>query len=344
MQSFFAHLTFACLSFVHVATTSVVSSRTDLRPILTDPSNYWTANTVVSFPEDPDFVNATERWTIYDSPSYAAAVTPATEADVVKAVTLSRTHAVPFLATGGHHGYTTTLGGLQAGLAIDMSQLNSVTIDNSAATLTIGGGTRFRDIMDPIYAAGFDIRKLLSGAYSSNADLFWGIRGAGANLGVIVSATYKPEPLANGGILTSVDVMFPASMNTSYFNALQSYNGTIPAKLAASTSIAYNASTGEAEILASWIYSGTREEALEAMAPMLDLNPPLVSISDVPWNQMNSATGFGLDAVTCEPDKTRSLYGVNLRTLSASTCISTFNKMATFYDAFPEAQSSSILI
>lgn len=66
---------------------------------------------------------------------------------------------MPFLATGGRHGYSTTLGDMQGGLAIDLTEMNSVSVDESAATLTIGPGVRFRDIFDPVYNAGFEIRK-----------------------------------------------------------------------------------------------------------------------------------------------------------------------------------------
>jgi FAD/FMN-containing dehydrogenase len=68
-------------------------------------------------------------------------------------------HNISFLATGGRHGYGTSLGKMHDGLAIDLSQLNTVVVNQSAATLTIGGGVRFRDIVDPVYEAGFQIRQ-----------------------------------------------------------------------------------------------------------------------------------------------------------------------------------------
>lgn len=69
---------------------------------------------------------------------------------------------IPFLATGGRHGYGTTLGNLKNGLAIDLSQLNSIRVDKEAETVTIGGGVRWRDILDPVYEAGFEMREFSS--------------------------------------------------------------------------------------------------------------------------------------------------------------------------------------
>lgn len=66
---------------------------------------------------------------------------------------------IPFLATGGRHNYGTTLKKLQNGLAIDLSHFNSVTVDKERATVTVGGGAKIRDVVGPVAAAGFQIRK-----------------------------------------------------------------------------------------------------------------------------------------------------------------------------------------
>ncbi|KAI5917507.1 hypothetical protein F4810DRAFT_717655 [Camillea tinctor] len=44
----------------------------------------------------------------------------------------------------------------QNGLAIDLSQLDSVDIDQDVETLTVGGGGRVSQIFDPVYNAGFE--------------------------------------------------------------------------------------------------------------------------------------------------------------------------------------------
>lgn len=67
---------------------------------------------------------------------------------------------IPFLATGGRHSYSTTLGDIHDGLAIDLSQLKSVKIDKKAETVTVGPGNIMNDILDPLYEAGFILRKV----------------------------------------------------------------------------------------------------------------------------------------------------------------------------------------
>lgn len=58
----------------------------DLKNLLGQTSDSWADGTVISFPSSPTFQNATVRWTTFDAPTYFAAISPATEADVAKTV------------------------------------------------------------------------------------------------------------------------------------------------------------------------------------------------------------------------------------------------------------------
>ncbi|TVY43293.1 FAD-linked oxidoreductase [Lachnellula subtilissima] len=252
--------------------------------------------------------------------------------------------------------------------------------------MTIGGGVRFRDMVDPLFAAGFQIQtgtcscpgmvgvtigagigrlqglygllsdalisatvvtasgKVLQVSETSNSDLFWGIRGAGANFGVITSATYKVQPIINNGIFTSMDMIFTAAQNVSYFNTLASMvngNGTFPAKLAAITNVLYNTTSNQTEIIANWAYAGPREEALRVMAPILAVQPVFTNLTDVSWENLNTETSFGFDAIICEPLGIRSIYSAALRTVSADTAISVFAKLVDFYAKYPEGRELS---
>lgn len=72
---------------------------------------------------------------------------------------LATKHNICFLATGGRHGYSTAHGKLQNGLAMDLRQLNSIEIDTAAETMTVGGGVTTGEVLDPLFEAGFEIRK-----------------------------------------------------------------------------------------------------------------------------------------------------------------------------------------
>lgn len=75
-------------------------------------------------------------------------------------IKLAVSNNIPFLATSGRHGYSSRLGQLQNGLQIDLSNLNKIEVDAGADTVTVGPGVQFKDILEPLYAAGKEMSPL----------------------------------------------------------------------------------------------------------------------------------------------------------------------------------------
>lgn len=79
-------VSYATLLGLLVAQATATCTR-DIRSILLEDGNTWSARTTITFPEDgAAFNNVTGRWSIYAAPTYAAAISPGTEEDVIKAV------------------------------------------------------------------------------------------------------------------------------------------------------------------------------------------------------------------------------------------------------------------
>ena len=70
-------------------------------------------------------------------------------------------NSIPFLGTGGGHGYSASLGSVQNGIKIDLGHFNNFSIDGNANTITIGGSVHFANITGPLYNAGKEWRMLL---------------------------------------------------------------------------------------------------------------------------------------------------------------------------------------
>lgn len=121
-----------------------------------------------------------ERWNAYDAPTFVVGVKPATVEDVATIVSLAKrlyfiffciteisakiryasNNSIPFLGTGGGHGYTTTTSALKDRINIDLGNFKQVSVDPTASTVTIGGAVTFGEVLDPVYKAGKEIREL----------------------------------------------------------------------------------------------------------------------------------------------------------------------------------------
>ena len=86
---------------------------------------------------------------------------------------------------------------------------------------------------------------LINVSESEHSDLFWGIRGAGFNFGIVTEATYKVYDTTFNGQVLEGDLLFPASANRSVFELVKSFDETIPAKLSVTTVMSYNAVTDQ---------------------------------------------------------------------------------------------------
>ena len=81
--------------------------------------------------------------------------------------------------------------------------------------------------------------RLIEVSESSYSDLFWGIRGAGANFGIITSATYQLYPQVNDEQAVNVDIL-PLESAPQYFDVLEPYDESLLPELASATVIHYD--------------------------------------------------------------------------------------------------------
>lgn len=117
---------------------------------------------------------------------------------------------------------------------------------------TIGAGLgRYQGLHGLIMDSLISVRvitaehEIITVSAQENSDLFWGLRGAGMNFGVIMSATYRIYDLENNGNALNADLVFPASVNASYYERLKTFEDVLPARLSLFTLITYNATIGE---------------------------------------------------------------------------------------------------
>ncbi|KAL6230189.1 hypothetical protein BDW75DRAFT_223377 [Aspergillus navahoensis] len=141
---------------------------------------------------------------------------------------------------------------------------------------------------------------LVTASKTENPDLFWGIRGAGWNFGIVVEATYQVFDATNNGQVLEGDMAFPASMNQSIWENLKALDDTLPDILSLTLILAYNAATDQSTITINFIYYGPEEEAQQYLQPFYDLQPTRANFTVVPWNLLYSTLYFGADSIACK--------------------------------------------
>ncbi|POS68753.1 hypothetical protein DHEL01_v212854 [Diaporthe helianthi] len=362
----------------------------DIKTIFTGSDNSWSPGTKISFPHDDDFAQVTTRWAVYKPPTYAAAISPATEEDVVEAVKLATKHGISFLATAGRHGYSTVHGKLRNGLAMDLGQLKGIRIDTQAETLTVGGGVTTGEVLDPLFEAGFELPtgscsatglvgatlgggvgrysgihgllidcllslrvvtasgEVVEASATSEPELFWGMRGAGANFGVVTSATYKIHRIADDpssrGNVTNIDFVIPAPMAPAYFEMLEKHFGgdRLPFNLAPISIVMFDPERAVPQILGNWAYMGPEDEARKVIAPLLALEPPVMVVQNIATNKLLHTAAFGFVPLLQRDSAIRSAYSANMKTISGPALQDAFDKMCALWEAHPDARGSAI--
>jgi hypothetical protein len=105
----------------------------------------------------------------------------------------------------------------------------------SVIGVTIGGGVgRYQTyhglLIDQLLSVRIALANgdVVTASATDNPDLFWGIRGGGAHLGIISQATYRTADLTNGGEVQVADMLFSLDVAEPFFDALKALESSKP--------------------------------------------------------------------------------------------------------------------
>ncbi|KAJ5832859.1 hypothetical protein N7474_001170 [Penicillium riverlandense] len=224
----------------------------------------------VYFPRSSGFKNATTRWSVLAEPKVNVVVVPGTENDVVETVKYANKKGLPFLTYNGVHGALVSLGKMDHGVGISLNQLSSVEVAEDGKTAKIGGGTMSKKVTDELWAAGKQtvtgtcecvslLGPALGGGHGwlqghhglvsdqfvsmnvvladgtlteidANSDLWWAMKGAGHNFGIVTSLTTKVYDIEHSDWAIET-LIFSGDKVEAVYQAANDYlvkNGTQP--------------------------------------------------------------------------------------------------------------------
>ncbi|KAH7093198.1 hypothetical protein FB567DRAFT_544580 [Paraphoma chrysanthemicola] len=327
-----------------------VIAQDNLKPAIAALQSQLSPDAVVTIPWDSHWQDLQVRCTSPRiSPDYTVVVEVATEADVQATVTFASRYNIPFLAAAGNHGWTKTLNKLPYGIQINLRKLNSTTLSSKGDTAAIAGGTIQYEITRSLFAKGkYAVAgPLLGGGHSllqgqhgyaldnlvsarvvlangtlvrasrtENADLFWAIRGAGHNFGIVTSLEVKAYDIPSNWTVYSF--VYPTEKVEELFrlvNKIENSGTTRPAKLAL-TGIFVRipaVDANNAVVAYTVAYEGSEDEAAKWAAQFAAVGPISTTTStNVNYVDLYTVTGNSIDGQVCQRNKNGAGAGVSL--------------------------------
>ncbi len=287
-------------------------------------------------PGDPGYDAARSGWNQLHRRRPAAIVFCRNAADVVEAVSWARSEGLPIRARSGRH-HLEGWSSVDGGVVIDVSRLKEVQVDHDARTAVVGtgltqaetvaalgasgwtiptgseGGVGLGGVVlgggfgllsrrlglacdrllaaDVVVADGPDSAKMISTAADDHADLLWACRGGGGNnFGIATSYTVALEPLAEVALGYCT-----WSGHGALIELVRRWQRDAPVADERLSSALEIGAEGIA-LTAVW-YGGTRAELEAALAPLLAIGDPEISVVEGAWPALYADVDKAPDAV-----------------------------------------------
>ncbi len=176
--------------------------------------------------------------------------------------------------------------------AFGLATTLGVNTDTGIAGLTLGGGNgwlggKFGLACDNLLAVDVVTAdgRLLTANAEENTDLFWGVRGAGANLGIVTSFEYRLHPV--GPVLGGM-VLHPLSRAKEVLRFHHEFSSTAPDEVTTICAL-LTAPDGSPAVASVACYCGPIDEAEKVLKPLRTFSSPLADLVAVrPYIEMQS--------------------------------------------------------
>jgi FAD/FMN-containing dehydrogenase len=178
---------------------------------------------------------------------------------------------------------------------VSMTGVAGLTLHGGAGHLRRKYGLSIDNLLSvDIVTADGELRRASA---SENEDLFWAVRGAGSNFGVVTSFEFQAHPV--GPMVMVGAVFYPLDQMTTLMPKWRDYMATAPEELS-SIVLAWNVPPGEPfppalhgapVFIVAGTYSGSVEDGEPVVQPLRELGEPLLDLSG-PWPWVGLQSGF----------------------------------------------------
>src|SRR6266581_1347731 len=216
-------------------------------------------------------------------------------ADVMAAVKFARGTDLPVAVRSGGHSFPGQ-STCDDGIVIDLSPMKGIRIDPEARTVSAQAGVLLGELDQATQAFGLTVDQLLSvdmvtangelvkASDSENPDLFWGIRGAGGNFGIVTEFTFRLNPV--GPTVLAGPIFWPMDESGQVLRFYRDWITDAPDDL---TTIVVHRRIpplpaipkefhGKPVVTVMSCYAGPIEEGAKVMRPMREFGSPFLDL------------------------------------------------------------------
>jgi len=183
--------------------------------------------------------------------------------------------------------------------------------------------------------------KLVTASATENPDLFWAVRGAGHNFGIVTEAKFRVYDATNDGQVVNADFLFAPEKNGSVYELLATLDETMPAAMG--MNVVGTKGRGLFPGVEG-IFVGVNIQYYGPLAqtqPFIDsyraLGPLQENITVVGWDKIFEAAWMGaVHQSSCTRGNIVNSYSVAIKKHHVPTWIDRFNVLAQMYETYPE--------
>ncbi|KAL8783314.1 MAG: hypothetical protein Q9195_009422, partial [Heterodermia aff. obscurata] len=179
---------------------------------------------------------------------------------------------------------------------------------------------------------------------TENADLWYGMRGAGQNFGIVTEADFQTAPQVPKGTHYDVEMQFADADLEKVLELMnRQIKAPLPPQLAVDIVFGANATTLKPVIAINFVYAGPQSSGQKWSTPWKALGPLTFTERTIPWSELPFKAGNGLIAAQCLKYGYKNTYSLNLPTFHPPTLRSVYTSWTHFLATHPNANASTVL-